>query len=78
MRAGGVWSCQEAFVLNSHQAWDCMLFVSFSFALGTQCERGFWLNIGFKPIFHCNAKLLALGNFASPDARIHVGIFCAR
>ena len=40
---------------------DFMLFVSISFAMSSQRECGFQWNMGFKPIFHCNAKSLALG-----------------
>ena len=36
--------------------------------LGTGEGWGLGL-VSFKPIFHCDAKLLALGIFASPDAQ---------
>ena len=35
--------------------------MSISFAYGSQCKRSFQWNIGFKPIFHQNAKYLASG-----------------
>ena len=36
---------------------DFMLFVSISFALGSQCERGFWWNMG---LMHFSCKVEAV------------------
>ena len=56
-----------------------MFFVLISFAFGGQRKPRFQWNMGFKPIFHCDAKPLALGpgvgldpqrhTFASPNAK---------
>ena len=50
---------------------DFMLFVSILFALGTQRERFFSWNMGFKPIFHCDAKPFALGTGVGLDPQHH-------
>ena len=46
-----------------------MVFVLISFALGSQREPLFQWNMDFKPIFHCNAKPLALGSHVGLDHR---------
>ena len=38
-----------------------MFFVLISFAFSSQRKPGFQRNMGFEPIFHCNAKPFALG-----------------
>ena len=44
-----------------------MFFVLISFALGSQRKPSFQWNMGFKPIFHCNAKPLVLGHCVGLD-----------
>ena len=46
-----------------------MFFVSISFALGSQGKCNFWWNMGFKPIFHCDAKTFALGRCIGLDPK---------